>query len=308
MTANMRHLGKVVIFLLVYAAAANADSFAVGETVKLRATHHDGVPLHGHIGPTKDFDRVLDGSTVVLLKKDSGSDHWFEVRAEDDREGWLHSKYFERVDLPRAEANLEQEEAIWSSGEECLAAYEAGARMAKNDKDAIRLATWNIRWFPRGCSPGQSCSENATDLKWLACTIAWMQPDVLALQEILDNPDDRFSFAVVVEELEKLTDSTWASPDLNRCGAAGGQHVGLLWNQDRVSLSSLEDEEQLNGSFARFGGGACAGNIRPGRYAYVKSETAGGVDFHVASVHFDSGIGDKDYQNRLVSRYVSRLQ
>jgi hypothetical protein len=55
------------------------------------------------------------------------------------------------------------------------------------------VGTWNVRWFPRGCPSNQACPDQATDIPWLACTIAWMNVDVLALQEILTTPDAEFS-------------------------------------------------------------------------------------------------------------------
>ena len=50
--------------------------------------------------------------------------------------------------------------------------------------NAVGVGTWNIRWFPDGdMTPGPSTIP--TDLRWLSCVIAWMNVDVLAVQEIL---------------------------------------------------------------------------------------------------------------------------
>jgi hypothetical protein len=66
------------------------------------------------------------------------------------------------------------------------------------------VGTWNIRWFPRGCPSNDTCPEKATDLPWLACTIAWMNVDLLALQEILTTPDAELSLNALRIELNRL--------------------------------------------------------------------------------------------------------
>jgi exonuclease III len=69
-----------------------------------------------------------------------------------------------------------------------------------------------------------------------------------------------------------------------------------LWNADTLTLSSFEDAPTLNAAFT--GQNACAGNLRPGRYAQVQSQTSGGVDFQLYSIHLDSGVKDRDFQHR----------
>jgi hypothetical protein len=41
---------------------AGASNPAVGDQVKLKATHHAGVPFHNAPGGTKDFQRIPDGT------------------------------------------------------------------------------------------------------------------------------------------------------------------------------------------------------------------------------------------------------
>jgi hypothetical protein len=113
------------------------------------------------------------------------------------------------------------------------------------------------------------------------------------VQEILDDPVAQFRLAELTAELDVLTGGSW-EVDLQECGPEKGQHVGFLWNSDRVTLSDFADVAQLNGAFE--GGSACASNLRPGRYA--RAETPAGTDFDILSVHFDSGVRDRDYQNR----------
>jgi endonuclease/exonuclease/phosphatase family metal-dependent hydrolase len=53
---------------------------------------------------------------------------------------------------------------------------------------------------------------------------------------------------------------------------------------------------ELNGAATGPTANACAGNLRPGRYAFAKTPI--GVDFHLVSGHLDSGTTNRDYTNR----------
>jgi endonuclease/exonuclease/phosphatase family metal-dependent hydrolase len=159
----------------------------------------------------------------------------------------------------------------------------------------LRVGTWNIRWFPRGCPSNNTCPDKTTDIPWLACTMAWMHTDLFALQEILATPDTEFSLNSLRSELNRLTGGSW-QVDLQSCDGASDQHVGFLWNGSRVALLQLTDAWELNGAATGPTGIACAGNLRPGRYAWA--QTPIGVDFHILSVHFDSGTTSRDYGHR----------
>jgi hypothetical protein len=74
--------------------------------------------------------------------------------------------------------------------------------------------------------------------------------------------------------------------------------VGFLWNGSRVALLQLIDVWELNGAATGPTGSACARNLRPGRYAHASSNTPIRVDFHVLSVHFDSGRTGRDSDHR----------
>ncbi len=159
----------------------------------------------------------------------------------------------------------------------------------------LRLATWNIRWFPRGCPDAAECPELRTDLHALAARIADLEIDLLAVQEILYDADGKSAMATLLSKLDSLTTGRW-QVDLQECGALESQRVGFVWDDSRVHLSSFADVAQLNGGIEE-GGGACAANLRPGRYAYARARD-GSLDFHAVTVHFDSGRRDKDFNNR----------
>lgn len=168
-------------------------------------------------------------------------------------------------------------------------------RVAAGDSAAIRVATWNIRWFPKGCPNPSECPGRQTNVARLAETIHELRLDLVAVQEILSDEPSRAALRTLIHMLDSLSGGRW-DVSLQACGPVEAQRVGFLWNKDRLGLSELADVGQLNGEWET-SGEACAGNLRPGRYAYVRSET-GGADFHVYTVHFDSGRRDKDYQNR----------
>jgi endonuclease/exonuclease/phosphatase family metal-dependent hydrolase len=122
-----------------------------------------------------------------------------------------------------------------------------------------------------------------------------MHVDVFALQEILATPDAEFSLNALRTELERLTGGSW-QVDLQSCGGPSTQHVGFLWKGERVALLQRTDVWELNGAATGPTGSACAGNLRPGRYALANTPL--GVDFHIVSVHFDSGTTHRDYGHR----------
>jgi endonuclease/exonuclease/phosphatase family metal-dependent hydrolase len=125
-----------------------------------------------------------------------------------------------------------------------------------------------------------------------------MDLDLLSLNEILDTQAGRARLTDLKNQLRARTGVRWAS-DLNRCGPASAQHVGFLWKTSRVRLDRFADIPEMNGAFVPgMSPDACAENLRPGRYARVRSTAVGGVTLNAVSVHFDSGVADRDYQNR----------
>jgi endonuclease/exonuclease/phosphatase family metal-dependent hydrolase len=182
--------------------------------------------------------------------------------------------------------------SVWESRDGCLQAISTSSQVVP--RDVIRVGSWNLRWFPRGCSQRDGC-QNPPDLDWIACAVATLDLDVLAVQEVVDYPSDRAAVSHFVRSLERITGQSWRF-DLQDCGPPNSQHVGYLWRPDRVRLSGFADIAALNGA-ARHEGEPCAGSLRPGRYAYVES-LIGGVDFHLVTVHLDSGVRAKDWNTR----------
>lgn len=160
--------------------------------------------------------------------------------------------------------------------------------------DELRIGTWNIRWFPQG---GASFSEEGTSIRWLACLIDHLEVDALAVQEFVQNHRGRNATIELLEQLGRRTSSRWSSA-FDECPDDGRQHVGLLWNEARVSVEAIRTIAEVNPLRD-----ACASQLRPGLNAYLRPER--GSDLHLLIVHLDSGVHRRDRDNRLES--IERL-
>jgi predicted extracellular nuclease len=149
-----------------------------------------------------------------------------------------------------------------------------------------------VRWFPRGTHNGKDPTQR-TDVAWLACAIALLDVDVLAVQEFLDNPEARNASADLLEKLDAITGGRHRL-ELDECAGSGRQHVGLLWNERRVTLSDARSIAALNPV-----GTTCGASLRPGFGAYARF--ADGTGLHVISVHLDSGEQLRDFEHRKAS-------
>ena len=96
----------------------------------------------------------------------------------------------------------------------------------------------------------------------------------------------------MLDGLNGHTGDVWRD-DLQECGDGSLQHVGFVWNTARVRLSGTQDLWQLNGR-AEHEDQACRDRLRPGRYAFAEA----GIDFHIVSVHSDSGTDWQDRRTR----------
>jgi hypothetical protein len=183
---------------LLYGTPAFAA--VVGDQVELKATHHAGVPFHQAPGGTKKFQRVPTGTigTVMDLAREG---RWLEIRLSDQRTGWIASRYVGRTIAGSPPSPTADERTVWTSPEGCQQVVAGGSRMVPANPAMLRAGTWNIRWFPRGCPSNQACPDKTTDIPWLACTIAWMNVDLLAIQEMLATPDAEFSVDSLRAEL-----------------------------------------------------------------------------------------------------------
>lgn len=290
-------------FCCVTPLPALALNVEVGQQVKLKARIDLGVPLHRNSYPSI-FDRVEDGTIAEVL--DTANDkRWLNIETADGKNGWVVERYVAEV-LNRPVLPDDNNEnggsvvgdiptQVWSSATACNTVVNDGKLLSRSDADTLRLASWNIRWFPDG-QPGSGDSNLKTDLDWLSCAIAWMDVDALAVQEIKTTAGARDAWDTVTRKLKNYTGDDW-EVILNSCGDSNSQHLGFLYNKDKLKVSERKEVWQYNGR-AEGASNACQDNLRPGYLAYFESKEDNGFDFYAVSVHSDSGRGNKDLTTR----------
>jgi endonuclease/exonuclease/phosphatase family metal-dependent hydrolase len=174
-----------------------------------------------------------------------------------------------------------------------LAACEAQfAAQPRTRSRGPRIGTWNVRWFPYGASSRRDLTRK-TDLRWLACVIASLDVDVLAVQEFVQDPGGRGALIDLRARLDALTGGDWRE-QLDDCPGGGFQHVGFLFDSKRVQLRAVETLAALNP-----GKSACDRSLRPGLGAYARFGS--GPDLHLVALHLDSGVTARDFGHRVLS-------
>ena len=287
-------LALALVFFPVLAPAADLE---VGERVALRATSPLGVPLHREPRSSM-FGRGTEGAEGEVIET-ARSGRWLKVQIDAGPLAWIVEKYLAAAgEREPARASIatrpvgDDTGGVFTSREACEEAVWAGRRLGDPGEAYLRVASWNVRWFPVG-DPRRPGKE--TDLAWLSCALAYLRPDIVALQEILATREADVAWAAVTDGLEAFLGGDWRV-DLQACGSEEMQHVGFLYNAERVTLEAPFDAWQMNGA-AQGEGDPCAGNLRPGRAAYVRS-VAGGADFYIVAVHSDSGTQARDFDHR----------
>jgi endonuclease/exonuclease/phosphatase family metal-dependent hydrolase len=294
----MRHLLRTLFFLALFSlygwVVAFSQDFKVGQSVVLEGTKPAGVPLHRK--PTSSYLKHVPTGTPATIQQTAQNGQWLFLRLANEDTAWVHKKYI-KADLPQPGPSADpevpqtaagEEHAVWASRNQCERIVNQGGRMVPESSSKLRLATWNLRWFPVGKSPEQSEDvAEPTDLGWLTCAIRWMQIDILAIQESLATPEATTAWNTIIASLKTQTGGTWRwyrQP----CGRPDDHHLGLLWNDSRVSLSQFESLWQFNAK-AQSATNACTFGLRPGQYAWVQAREPQGVDFHLIALHLKSG-------------------
>lgn len=172
----------------------------------------------------------------------------------------------------------------WSSGASCGQLLRAGKKLNRAG-NVLRVGSWNLHGFPDGAPGKRKKGVQRTDIAWLACSVAWMQLDVVALQGVKNHWRARAALRKLLGRLRKLTGARWQYK-LDKCRGANRDHVGLLWNTRRAKSTRVGVEESLN-PYKR----ACRSGQRPGLRGYFKARFGGGVDFHLLSVQLATGGG-----------------
>jgi endonuclease/exonuclease/phosphatase family metal-dependent hydrolase len=176
--------------------------------------------------------------------------------------------------------------AWWLSPEDCRRSLEA--RPPRREAGRARIGTWNVRWFPDG-EVGDERERKGTNVDWVACGIAQLDVDVLAVQEFKAYPGALGAIDQLTTALDRHTGGRWKL-ELEKCGKPEDGHVGLLWNASRVKARDLrESNEPLVGR-------PCDLDWRPALVGYF--EFPGGFDAHIAVIHAVAG----ESRNRVEQR------
>lgn len=259
-------------------------SLSPPETVLLRARSDQGVPLHPEDGAARVSGRLPGGTQVTVIAR--GKTGWLQVRAADGQVGWVAARYVEEQPVGGSVAQTSSagdraiaESSVWRSRAACQQALQRGERLPLQP-GTVRIGTWNVKWFPDGVPGGSAAKRGGTDVTWLACLVAWMQPDVLAVQEIKSDPHAEARLRELERQLAEFTRGHWVHR-LDGCSGSGRQHVGFLYDERRVKSSALGTLPSLNPTRSE-----CGGNLRPGFAGYFRFP--GGLDLHLVSLHLKS--------------------
>lgn len=168
------------------------------------------------------------------------------------------------------------EPSIWTSRADC----ESVLPDQKAQGTSPRIGTWNIRFFPDSQEEPQTEEDNTTDVPWLACAIASLDVDVLAIQEFKTTELSLEKQAGLVARLNELTSGDWKI-ELATCEPKEVQHPGFLWDASRATGSNFRELPAMNPD------ATCTNDASPGFGAYFQMPD--GPDFHLIAIHFPSG-------------------
>lgn len=184
-------------------------------------------------------------------------------------------------------------DAFWDDPVRCEEALRQGRRVAKGE-GSVRLATWNLRWFPTGSPKIQEV--DATKVRWTACIIASHQMDIVAAQEVQLTAVGRAALRMLVSALGDFTGVEWKW-ESDACPEERGQHLAFLYNAASVRLSHVATHGELDPTGKPNSENICPGRLRPGLAAHVSS-IATNVSWHFLTLHLDAGRTERDFNNR----------
>lgn len=182
-------------------------------------------------------------------------------------------------------------ESIWASASACERALSARPRDGHDRGLRVRVGTWNLRWFPDGRAG--SPSGEGTDVRWLGCVIASMDLDALFVQEVVQHPRGRRALLDLLAHLEDHTGHRWEAA-FDTCPDDGRQHVGILWDSERVTMGDVRTVGSVNPT-----GSSCGHRLRPAIAA--RARFTAGLEAHLFGMHLDSGTTSRDHRNRRTS-------
>jgi endonuclease/exonuclease/phosphatase family metal-dependent hydrolase len=182
----------------------------------------------------------------------------------------------ERETVDRAE---DPDPSVWTSRSDCEAVLpDILAEQSKSQTP--RIGTWNVRYFPDSQEETQTDPELQTDVPWLACAMASLDVDVLAIQEFKTTPAALEKQDELLARLNELTGGDWEI-QVAPCEPKEVQHPGFLFDKTRVTGSNFRELAEMNPD------AECTNEASPGFAGYF--QLTGGPDFHMIAVHFQAG-------------------
>lgn len=275
---------------------ANSGTAQTMSEVSVVSHHPSGVPLHAKPRSPKVEARIANGTRIEVLGV-GFEGRWLHVRSASGQEGWIARSYTRtQPRARRAASSAIKVDAAFASPELCRSALQT-TRARARVRATGRIGSYNLRWFPDG-SPGHRRSARAsTDLEWLACAIASLDVDVLAIQEVKAFPRARALTRELMTRLDLLTGGRWQAR-IDDCPDSAELHVGFFYNSAKVQASHWQTLAELNPFNS-----ACAKQLRPGLAGYFTFP--GGLDLHIVSVHLKSTRAKRSLDLR--ARSLARL-
>ena len=177
------------------------------------------------------------------------------------------------------------DETAWTSRSDCEALLAGRAATSRPP----RIANWNVRYFPDSTEEAQPDADEATDVPWLACTIATLDVDILVVQEFKNTEVGLAKQSELIERLNALTGGDWRF-ELAQCTPVDVQHPGFLFDRRRVTGNAFREVPGLNPE------PVCSNLVSPGFAGYFA--IAGGPDFHLIAVHGRTGATQVSFDQR----------
>jgi hypothetical protein len=195
--------------------------------------------------------------------------------------GVLGCDRLERETVDRVD---DHDPSTWTSQSDCETLLEE-----KTPDATPRIGTWNVRYFPDSQEDTQPDEEKRTDVPWLACAMASLDVDVLAVQEFKSTDASLEKQDELILRLNELTGGDWQI-QLAPCEPKEVQHPGFVYDATRVTGSNFREIPTLNP------GSTCTNEASPGFAGYFSIH--GGPDFHLIAIHFQAGSTKSAMVNR----------
>ena len=161
--------------------------------------------------------------------------------------------------------------------------------------DELRIMAWNIRNFPEDDRPQtpELDFSRKTNFSDLDAVLKALHADLLGVEEIR-RP------SLFRKVLNSALGKGNFKAAFSRNGGRWGQHVGFIWNPERLKLEGKVEEVKSI---------ALTEGLRPGFAGYFRSRADNGIDFTLLQVHLRAtprGYGRRLEQYRTIAEWVER--